>query len=111
MYHSKKDKMKKIYITLLISTCFLLSCSEDLLNLEPADQSNVDTFWTSEENAKSALTGCYQSLRDAYNGEGSWLLKLEDITPNAFEIDDGSGASSIARGENNPTLPLIRYLW
>ncbi len=99
--------MKKIYITLLISTCFLLSCSEDLLNLEPADQSNVDTFWTSEENAKSALTGCYQSLRDAYNGEGSWLLKLEDITPNAFEIDDGSGASSIARGENNPTLPLI----
>ncbi len=83
------------------------SCSKDLLDLEPADQSSVETFWTSEDNAASALTGCYETLIGPYRGEGSWLLKLEDITPNSFEIDDGSGASSIARGDNNPTLPLI----
>ncbi len=88
---------------------FIISggCSNELLVFEPADQNNVETFWTSEENALSALTGCYQSLLAPYFGEGDWLLKLESITPNAFEIDDGSGATSIARGDNNPTLPLI----
>ncbi|KKN06238.1 hypothetical protein LCGC14_1079330 [marine sediment metagenome] len=99
---------KTVYIyssifVLLIS----IGCSKDLLDLEPADQSSVESFWTSEDKAAAALTGCYQTLIGPYSGEGSWLLKLEDITPNAFEIDDGSGASSIARGDNNPTLPLI----
>ena len=99
---------KSIYNVILYFTLLLLaSCSEDLLSLEPADQSSVETFWTSEDKAASALTGCYEPLIDPYRGEGDWLLKLEDITPNAFEIDDGSGASSIARGDNNPTLPLV----
>ena len=101
--------MKKIIYKSII-LCGLIvssSCSKDQLNLEPADQSNVETFWSSEVNAASALTGCYEPLLGPYRGEGSWLLKLEDITPNSFEIDDGSGASSIARGDNNPTLPLI----
>ncbi|WP_149277765.1 RagB/SusD family nutrient uptake outer membrane protein [Pareuzebyella sediminis] len=95
-----------LYIS-LSSVLILTSCSKDLLNLEPADQSSVETFWTTEDNAASALTGCYEPLLGPYRGEGSWLLKLEDVTPNSFEIDDGSGASSIARGDNNPTLPLI----
>ena len=101
--------MKKI-IYILTALCGLLmslGCSKELLNLEPADQSSVETFWNSQDNATSALTGCYEPLLGPYRGEGSWLLKLEDITPNSFEIDDGSGASSIARGDNNPTLPLI----
>ena len=101
--------MKKVlYISIIL--CGLIvshSCSNDQLDLEPADQSSVETFWTSEVNAASALTGCYEPLLGPYRGEGSWLLKLEDITPNSFEIDDGSGASSIARGDNNPTLPLV----
>lgn len=99
---------KSIYIAII--SCGLIlspSCSNDQLDLVPADQSNVETFWTSEANAASALTGCYEPLLSPYRGEGSWLLKLEDITPNSFEIDDGSGASSIARGDNNPTLGLI----
>ncbi|HLT51632.1 MAG TPA: RagB/SusD family nutrient uptake outer membrane protein [Arenibacter sp.] len=101
--------MKKIiYITIIFWSLILsISCSKDQLDLEPADQSSVETFWTSEANAVSALTGCYGPLLEPYRGEGSWLLKLEDITPNSFEIDDGSGASSIARGDNNPSLPLI----
>ncbi|MCM4168374.1 SusD-like protein P25 [Arenibacter antarcticus] len=99
---------KNIYIIIILSLNMVsYSCSEDLLNLEPADQSSVETFWTSEVNAESALTGCYETLLGPYRGEGSWLLKLEDLTPNAFEIDDGSGASSIAKGNNNPTLPLV----
>ena len=86
----------------------LSSCSDDLLVLEPADQSNVETFWTSEENASSALTGCYETMIARYVGQGGdWTIKLESITPNAFEIDDNAGASSIARGDNNPTLPMV----
>lgn len=101
--------MKRILYTSIVIFGVLLSegCSKDLLDLEPADQSSVESFWTSEDKAAAALTGCYETLIGPYSGEGSWLLKLEDITPNAFEIDDGSGASSIARGDNNPTLPLI----
>ncbi len=101
--------MKRVLYTCFAIFGLLLSegCSKDLLDLEPADQSSVESFWTSEDKAEAALTGCYETLIGPYSGEGSWLLKLEDITPNAFEIDDGSGASSIARGDNNPTLPLI----
>lgn len=97
-----------IYIFILALGCSLSQgCSNDLLDLKPADQNSVETFWSSQDNAASALTGCYEPLLGPYRGEGAWLLKLEDITPNSFEIDDGSGASSIARGDNNPTLPLI----
>ncbi len=94
-------------INFILILGLLSGCSNDLLVLEPTDQSSVETFWTSEENATSALTGCYESMLGPYYGEGSWLLKLEDMTPNSFEIDDGSGASSIARGSNNPTLPIV----
>ncbi|MDT7828365.1 RagB/SusD family nutrient uptake outer membrane protein [Pricia sp. S334] len=101
--------MKRIIYTFIATSgiIFSVGCSKDLLHKEPADQSSVETFWTSEDKATAALTGCYETLVGPYMGEGSWLLKLEDITPNSFEIDDGSGASSIARGDNNPTLPLI----
>lgn len=99
-------RIRYIYISIFCISVSV-SCSKELLELEPADQSSVETYWTSEDNAVAALTGCYEPLLGPYYGEGSWLLKLEDITPNAFEIDDGSGASSIARGDNNPTLPLI----
>src|SRR5690606_23996251 len=101
--------MKKIiYIFISIyGFSISLSCSNDLLELEPTDKSSVENYWNSEDKAKSALTGCYETLVDPYRGEGSWLLKLEDITPNSFEIDNGSGATSIDQGDNNPTLPLI----
>jgi len=101
--------MKRTIYSYISFFGFLIAggCSNDLLVFEPTDQNSVETFWTSEENAKSALTGCYETLLAPYRGEGDWLLKLESITPNAFEIDDGSGATSIARGDNNATLPLI----
>lgn len=95
-------------INFFLGLSLLSSCSDDLLVLEPADQSNVETFWTSEENASSALTGCYETMIARYVGQGGdWTIKLESITPNAFEIDDNAGASSIARGDNNPTLPMV----
>lgn len=94
-----------IHFVLVLS--LLSSCSNDLLVLEPTDQNSLETFWTSEENAASALTGCYQAMVGPYDGEVSWLIKLEEMTPNAFEIDNAAGASSIAMGDNNPTLPVV----
>ncbi len=90
---------------LFFGALFFYSCSSDILNLEPLDQSRVETFWTSEENAASALTGCYETLLGPYRGQ--WLMELEQITPNAFETDDILGASSIAQGLNNPDIPLV----
>lgn len=106
--HFKLMKMKKyshipLYFILVILT--LNSCSEDTLNLEPADQIRVDNFWTSGENALFALTGCYETLLAPYRG--AWLMELEQATPNAFETDDSIGASSIAQGLNDPENRIV----
>lgn len=96
------------YIKFLICLLFFTtSCSNDLLNLEPLDQGTADNFFTSEENATAALTGCYQPLLGRAYGAGRWFFTLDWITPNAFDINNATGASSIARGNNGPELPLV----
>lgn len=101
--------MNRIIYILLFGSLLNLGCSEGLIDKAPLDQHNVESFWNSEVNATAALTGCYQVLFSPYYGEGRWLLKLEDITPNSFEIDDGSGASSIAQGNNHPNIVLVNH--
>ncbi len=100
---------KRLPTSLPVLLFFLFSgCSNDLLTLEPLDQSSVNTYWTSESNAAAALTGCYQTLVQPY-ASNRWMYKLEQITPNAFEIDNISGASSIAMGNNTPSLQIVNH--
>ncbi|CAI8204983.1 MAG: SusD-like protein [Formosa sp. Hel1_33_131] len=103
--------MKKIqYIFILLCGCLLsLSCSDDLIAKLPLDQNNVESFWTSETNVSSAITGCYQQLIEPY--KSPWTWKLEDITPNAYEIDGRDSSREISLGLNSPTnqVPKQRY--
>ncbi len=98
-----KNKLYKT--TIFCGALFLSSCFSDKLSLEPLDQSRIETFWTTQENATAALAGCYETLLGPFRGQ--WLMELEQITPNAFETDDVLGASSIAQGLNDPDLPFI----
>lgn len=64
---------------------FISGCSEDLLNKQPLDALSVGTFWQTENDAKLALTGVYNSNKNAEEGRnfyGYSLLTLDAATDN-----------------------------
>ncbi len=84
-------KRIKYYILTSLSLMFILaSCS---LDRSPLDQFAEDDFWTSEDNAKLALTGLYKANihfnSPEYNPSDWWsyggLLFMELPTDNAYD--------------------------
>ncbi|KIA94409.1 hypothetical protein OA93_19910 [Flavobacterium sp. KMS] len=60
-----KNIFSKIVITLIIAT--VSGCTEPPLERVPQDKNSKSTFWTSENDARLALNGCYGYLASAYN--------------------------------------------
>lgn len=68
--------MKQLLISLaLISSLIFTSC-EDFLTEEVRGQQNLDTYFQSEEECESFLTGCYQAITFGgwWNINTVWLL-------------------------------------
>jgi hypothetical protein len=100
-----------IYTGLFLALAALSSCTDDFLDTEPLDRASVDTYWTSEINAKAALSGVYESMYQVYGFEAQWGSELDAITPNAFDNDNRDGQSAIARGLNDPDNVLVNKTW
>lgn len=63
-------KIKKIIISgisMLILSVAITSCKKNFVDLTPKGIIPVNTFYTTEIDIKSALTGAYSSLRPIYN--------------------------------------------
>ncbi len=60
--------MKKIYISLIIivSTGFLLSCTDEFLKEEPTDRFVIDNFYSSRTDAEAAVAAVYEQLYSIY---------------------------------------------
>lgn len=68
--------MKKIFtIVTLIASLTFVSC-DDFLNEEVRGKQNLDTYFQSEDDAKSFITGCYQAITFGgwWNINTVWLL-------------------------------------
>lgn len=95
--------MKKIYITLLLGSLSLSSCS-DYLDTTPFDKITGEQVWSSEELATSYI---YQIYNDVL-GNGSWLAayahqyscRAESVTKNAMTGTLNSSYWSNDRAEN-----------
>jgi len=89
--------MRKIQIIiLLISSCFVFSCT-DWMETDPTSTVISDDFWESKENVESALIAIYQSMQNDVTqqmflwGElrADMLTYMEKIPANWFYILEG----------------------
>ena len=83
-------------------------CQQDL-DIDPADQYSIDTFWKTEEHAQAGLSGCYQVLRSVYGG--GWVYETDMVTPNAWGYNENGGTGPLARGVHTTTDPTIAGRW
>lgn len=69
----------KLYISLLCGLCFFAACSEEVLEKEPIDFLNPETFYSSAENLETGLYGVYDALQqDQAFGDISQLAGISD---------------------------------
>ena len=54
---------RRIILTALLAVILLTACNK-WLTLSPEDGLIGDSYWSSKEDAKSALMGCYASLEE-----------------------------------------------
>lgn len=101
--------MKKIVFILSIFAVISTSCEKEL-NKSPLTEFADETFWTSEQNVKQALTGVYRgniqmALSPEYGPTDWWsyhgLIFLEFATDNAY---DRRGDNSAINRLTNGTL-------
>lgn len=101
-----KSKYACLIILLLVASN---GCNEDNLNIDPADQYSVETFWKTEEHARAGLSGCYQVLRAVYGG--GWVYETDMVTPNAWGYNENGGIGPLARGVHTTTDGTIAGRW
>jgi hypothetical protein len=100
--------MKKILYTLMIIFALysFSSCKKSSLDFKPQDQVSSATFWTSENDARLALNGCYSyfSVNDNYS-TGYYYAYDDGGSDNAFaQYPWESNATSISAGNVDATL-------
>lgn len=105
--------MKNIYnkskILLLSFGMIIISCSENNLDINPADQYSIETFWVTQEHANAGLTGTYQVLNNLYGG--SWIFETDMVTPNSWGYNENGSVGPLARGVQLTTDPTILGRW
>lgn len=72
----KKQILLPLFGMALLST----SCGDSFLNVAPADQLSDATYWKTEADAASALTGCYNGWETITN-----IVFLDAATDNGYE--------------------------
>lgn len=63
-------KNYKYYLTLVLGSLTLFSCSNDFLDAEPITEVTDSNFYQTPEDGFSALVGCYDGMQRAVGGVG-----------------------------------------
>ena len=82
-------------IAAILALTALTGCSDSSLDKIPQDQISSGTFWTSEKEARLALTGCYAYIEGGYGN-----VYNDASTDNAYgQYPWESTATTIAAGD------------
>lgn len=82
-------------IAAILAITVFASCTDSSLDKLPQDQISSSTFWTSEKEARLALTGCYTYLEGGYGN-----VYNDGASDNAYAQYPWEGtATSIAAGD------------
>ncbi|WP_285058089.1 RagB/SusD family nutrient uptake outer membrane protein [Pedobacter ginsengisoli] len=82
--------MNRLLIYLLIFPAVLLSCKKDFLAVNPHDKLSEGTFWQTEQDARLAIAGVYNSMYNSYFGMGDYP-GWDGLTDNAYSFNNRSG--------------------
>ncbi|HEY9259159.1 RagB/SusD family nutrient uptake outer membrane protein [Chitinophaga sp.] len=96
----KKQRLYIAYAAAVISASALVSSCSKILDLEPHNSTFTSAYFTSESDAKTALSGAYSILRNIMIRDNSWH-KYGDIVSGELSIDGGrdNGNFNISNGE------------
>lgn len=86
----------KRYISVLLISFFLSSCSKEFINVTPLNEVSDETFWKTEKDAFMALVGCYNNF-DAWSN----VIWLDAASDNMYA--QHYGWQKIAQGQFLPT--------
>lgn len=104
---NSKFNYKGISFAALLLVCGA-SCN-DQLEIDPADQYSIATFWKTEEHARAGLSACYESMRGFYGG--NWVYETDLITPNGWGYNENGGVGPLARGVHTTTDGIFASKW
>lgn len=89
--------MRKSIIALAAASLFMVSCSNDFLEVSPNGELSEATFWKTEADADLALVGCYKGWEGWSN-----ILFFDGASDNGYEQYD-YGCKKIGNGTITPT--------
>ena len=77
-------------LTIISSICFLISCDDELNELEPFVEGNPETFFNSVATFQNGVDGGYRQLWNYYSDPGSGLQGIPDIlSDNVIQAQTG----------------------
>lgn len=96
-----KNLYKNIGLACLATVAISMSSCKKLLTQEPKNSTYQQVFWKTAQDAKSAISGNYALLRDAFTDkENRYYLYGDAIAKNFFTIQyNGDGLEGIQNGD------------
>jgi hypothetical protein len=106
-------KMSKIYLSIFLLV--LSACSDDFLDRKSLNDLNSDTFWSTEDDAKMALMGCYSALQDQWLFDSDpWtggVNRLDYLTDNGYTAWQWMAGGDVPQGTHNASSWIVGDTW
>lgn len=84
----------------------LSACNKDFLDKNPQDSYSNSSLWSSENDALSALNGCYAGWEDGYN-----TVYMDCASDNAYNQYPWEGYTYYGNGTITPSSPNAQNRW
>jgi len=99
--------LKYIHIV-WVACAILLSSCDDFLDTAPYDQLSPSTFWNSEEDARSAVTACYDKWNVASNGSTD-IIYADCLSDIGFNYSNTSALKVTGNGSMTQASTVNYY--
>lgn len=99
-----------VRIVLVLAAAAGLSSCEDFLIREPKDRSDVDTFFTSQENALIAVNGIYNGVLETVKGR-QYTIDFDCMTDNMYNYTRNQGTQEFAQGTQGASSVYAKNFW
>lgn len=99
---------KKKSIIVVFASLLIFSACENMLDINPSDKYNIETFWKTKEHASAGLTGCYNALLPWKNEH---FVEFDMLTSNSMPYNEANDTQAISKGEHLSNNQLVAMLW
>jgi hypothetical protein len=104
-----KNLVYKIFILMIILP--MVSCGDDILDLEPLNKEGSNIYYDSEENCLKALASCYRSNNKDYDLWCWGELSTDNVTKGGNGLQDGLWYYELANFSANSVNRQIVNMW